>query len=164
MNKKGLGFPSITTVFITVMILIVLIMAQKGGFDNSNIDKTIDSLNWSKYNQNITNSMEIAKVDKPYYFQVIISIAEKAVDFFGYSVMEVSKLAMKITAENPDIINYKVLFTLLILFLLSPVLYPIFIIIVCIVLLVREYLLKRKEEKEIKTLQGRSANELENNR
>jgi hypothetical protein len=115
-------------------------------------------LNWSYIGENITTSFEILKVDKPYYFQVIVNIVEKGIDFFGYSILEVAKLAVFVTLDNPDIMNYKVLFILLVFSLLAPLLFPIFIILVSIFLIIKEFLEKRKEKKILRKLKEERRN------
>lgn len=147
MNKSGLGFPSIFTVFILVLVIIVLAMAQNK-VDTSTIDNTIESLNWSKIGANISLSLQnSAKESNNDIAKVIFSIIDKAVDFFGYSIFAVGKLAMGLAKENPDIINYKLLMALLILSLLAPLIYPAFILIVSIILIVKEWLTNKREKK-----------------
>lgn len=150
MNKKGMGFPSIGTLFVLVLVIVVLAMAQNG-IDTKTIDSTIDSLNWSKYGQNVTNSIQtsVDGTDNP-IAKTILTIAGKAIDFFGYAIFEVSKLAMKLAKDNPDIINYKLLFLLLVASLIAPLIYPIFIIIVSLFLIIKEAIQNRKEKRQLK--------------
>jgi len=153
MNKKGIGFPSIFVVFVSVLIIVALAFAQSGStIPKEEFIDVVNSqaLNWSYLGGNITLTLEAAKIDKPNYMVVIISIIEKGIDFFGYSILEISKLAMKIAVDNPDIINYKVLFALLILSLLAPLIYPAFIIIVSLILIIKEWYQNRKEKLALK--------------
>jgi hypothetical protein len=148
-NKKGFGLPSIWTVFIVVLMITIFAMAQKG-FDSSTINKTIDSLNWSKYNQNITASFDNAiQGANENYMVVILEICKKAIDFFGYSIFAVGKLAMELARDNPNVINWQVLAWLLILSLLAPLIYPAFIIIVSLILITKEWWQVRKEKKAL---------------
>lgn len=149
MNKKGIGFPSIFTIFVLILVVMVLAMAQKG-FDASTIDKTIDSLNWSKYNQNISRSLDNAIQDSnTNVAKTIIEICKKGLDFFGYGIFAVGKLAMELVRDNPNIINWKILFWLIIFSLLAPLIYPAFMIIVSLILIIKEWWQVRKEKKAL---------------
>lgn len=154
MNKNGFGFPSIFTVFVLIMVVMVLALAQNN-IDTKTIDKAIDSLNWTTIGGNVTASIQRSADNSPNEIvRVILNIINKAIDFFGYAIMEVGKLAMKLAKDNPDIINYKVLFGLIILSLIAPLIYPAFMIIVSLILIIIEYLKLRKEKKEIQKLKG----------
>ena len=153
-GKNGFGYPSAGLVFILVLVVVVLAAAQNGA-DVASLTKVTDSgvLNWSSFGKNITNPIEIAfSIDKPEYMQVIGGIIIKAVDFFGYSVFAVAKLATHLAIENPDIINYKVLLALIFLSLLAPLIYPAFMISVAFFLLIREYIQDRREKRILKKL------------
>lgn len=150
MNKKG--FISISFIFIMILVVIVLAMAQNK-VDTSTINQTIDTLNWTKIGHNVTESLRIAAESSTNTIvQTIINIVYKAVDFFGYAIFEVGKLAMQLARDNPDIINYKVLLVFIALFLLAPLIYPAFIIIVSLFLIVKEWIITRREKKELTKL------------
>lgn len=149
MNKKGFGMPSIFTIFVVIMIIIVLAMAQSH-IDTKTIDSTIESLNWTSIGKNVSISIQtVVDNSQNEIVKVIFNIADKGIDFFGYALFAVSKLAMQLARDNPDIINYKMLFALLILSLISPIIYPLFIIIVSLILIIKEYFKVRKEKKEL---------------
>jgi hypothetical protein len=152
MNNRGM-IPFMT---IFVLILVIMILAMKqNNVDMSTINKTIETLNWSNFNQNISQSIQHAAIGQPYYVVSILGIAEKAVDFFGYSVFVVAKLAMEVARDNPDIVNYKVLLSLIIFSLAAPIIYPLFIITVSLILIFKEWLQVRKEKKLLKKGLGR---------
>jgi hypothetical protein len=153
MNKKGFGFPSIITIFILIFVVMILAMAQKG-IDSSTIDKTIETLNWSRLGQNVTNAIEVVHQNNPNEIvRVIFGIVGKGIDFMGYSIMEVSKLAMKLAKDNPDIINWKVLLWIIIISLLAPIIYYVFLGGIVIFLLIREWVLNKRERKKLANLE-----------
>lgn len=149
MNKRGLSLGNAGFIFIIVMVIMVLMFAQNG-VDTTTINSTIEGLNWSRVNGNISQSIDIAKEGSPYYVQTIFEIAKKGVDFAGYTYFAVAKLAMQVALNNPDIINFKVLLLLLIFSLIAPVIYPTFLITISIFLIVKEWIKNRKEKRELK--------------
>jgi hypothetical protein len=141
------------TIFILILVVMILAMAQNN-IDTSTIDKTIATLNWTSIGGNVTASLErSADGMSSEAGKSIIRIAEKAVDFFGYSIFEIAKLAMQFARDHPDIANYKVLLWLIILSLIAPLIYPAFIIIVSLILITKEYFKSRKEKKALKQIQ-----------
>lgn len=153
-NRKGIvDFTTIFTVFVLVLVVIVLAAAQNN-VDTSAINKTIDSLNWSNTFSNLSASIDrsFQSPDQPEYMHTIGGILNKAIDFMGYSIFAVAKLAMELARDNPDIINYKVLFALIIFSLIAPLIYPAFIITISLILIVREWWMNRKEQKKLDAL------------
>ena len=138
------------TIFVLVLVIVVLAMMQSG-IDLTTVNTAIDSLNWSKYSNSTLGSIQNS-IDSSsnYITKTALTITQKAVDFFGYTIFEVSKLAMKLARDHPEIINYKLLMFLLIVSLLAPIIYPAFIIIVSLILIIKEAIQKRKERKELK--------------
>ena len=154
MNKKGYGIGLMSMVFVLVLVVMVLALAQNG-IDTSTINKTIESLNWSRIGGDAINSLEIsANGATNNIAKVILNIASKAVDFIGYGIFEVAKLAMELARDNPDIINYKVLLALILLSLLAPLIYPAFIIVVSLILIIKEAIQNRKERKNLELIKG----------
>lgn len=152
MNKRGLSIGSLMVLFVCMMVIVILAMSNNK-VDTSTIDKTIDSLNWSIFYQNISASFDRLVTENPSSFKTtMLTIANKAIDFYGTAVMEVAKFAMIFAKENPKFINYKVLLTLVILFLIAPVIYPLFMVTVSIILIIKEWYLSRKEKKELEKL------------
>lgn len=153
MNKKGL---SLFWIFSLIMVVIVLAMAQNH-IDTSTIDKTIDALNWSTIGKNVTDSIQRSADNSPNYIaSVILNVANKAVDFYGYAIFELTKLAMRLTKDNPSFINYKVLLGLVLLSLIAPLIWPAFLIIVSIILIIKEAFKNSKEKKELKKIKEKS--------
>lgn len=157
MNKKGLNI-SLTWLFVIMMVIVALAMAQNG-YDAKSSNELFDKLNWTNISSGIHSSvqMNIDSASKD-WIKVILSIADKAIEFFGYAVFELGKLAARVAIENPDIINYKVLFALLILCLIAPLIYPLFMITVSIILIIKEGLAVRKEKRKLKELEDINGN------
>lgn len=152
MNRKGIFNISFTWIFIIIMVIVALAMAQNG-YDAKTANELYDKLNWSNISSGIQQSFQVS-IDgtSEDWVKVILSIAQKGIDFFGYAVFEAGKLAARVATDNPDIINYKVLFGLLILSLIAPVLFPVFTIIVSIYLIIKEWWIVRKEKKSLDAL------------
>jgi len=136
------------TLFVLISVVCVLSVAQQG-VDSSTIDKAISTLNWENFN--VTDKI-YANADSlnSNFAKVVLRICAKAVDFMGYAIVEVTKLAMQFAKDNPDIINYKVLMTLILLALIAPIIYPAFTIIVSIILIIREAILNHRDKKALK--------------
>jgi hypothetical protein len=129
--------------------MMVLAMAQNK-IDTGTINKTIETLNWTTIGGNISTSIQRVADGSPNEItKSVLNICNKAVDFFGYTIFEIAKLAMQVARDHPDIINYKVLFYLIVLSLLAPLIYPTFMITVSLILFIKEYLANRKEKKEL---------------
>lgn len=149
MNKKG---TSITWLVMIMFVILGLAMAHNA-WDAKTVDNFNDALNWTNISTNVMSNLEQSAKNAPNeYYAVAVRIIEKMVDFMGYAIFEVGKMASKFAYENPDIINYKVLFALLILSLLAPLIYPAFMLTVSIILLVKEWFEIRKEKKELNRL------------
>lgn len=149
-NKKGLI--NLFTLFVILMVVVILALAQNG-IDTSTINKSIDTLNWTKIGSNVTAAMQRVSDDSPNEIvKVIVNILNKALDFFGYAIFAVARLAMELARDHPDIINYKVLLWLVLLSLLAPLIYPLFIIIVSLILIIKEWIASRKDKKRLEEL------------
>ena len=150
MNKRGFSY---SWFFVIIMVIVGLAMAQHG-MNAKDGKELFDKLNWTNISTGAISSLEIsANNSQNYYVSVIIRIAEKGVDYAGYAIFELGKLAAKVAMDNPDLINYKVLFSLLILSLLAPLIYPAFMIITSLILIMREWFANRKEKKRLKELE-----------
>lgn len=149
-NKKGML--SFTTLFILMFVAVILAMAQNG-VDKETISNITNVLNWSRIGGNISNNLQTsAEHSTSDIAKVVLFAAEKAVDFFGYTVFEVTKLATKYASSNPEIINANLLMSLIILCLLAPLIYPAFIIIVSLILIIKEWIVSRREKKKLNQL------------
>jgi CDP-diglyceride synthetase len=153
-NRKG--FISMQYIFVVIIVIIALALAQNGYNNLESAQSLEKSLNWTRIGQNVSLSMQhsIDNAEQE-WIKVVLSIVWKAVDFFGYAIFEVAKLAASVARDNPNIINYKVLFTLLVLSLLAPLIYPAFIITVSIFLIIKEWIQVRKEKKELHNIMKR---------
>lgn len=152
-NKKGVtSFSGMVFLFVIIMVIFVLAQVQNG-VDTTTVDSTINSLDWDKINQNITSNMATASEGKPLYIKVIIGIASKSVDLAGYTVVEVSKLAMQVARDNPDIINFKVLWALVLLMLIAPIIYPLFVLTISIFIIIKEGIKSYKEKRRLKKME-----------
>lgn len=150
-NKKGML--SLTTLFILMFVAVILAMAQNG-VDKETIDSNITNvLNWSKMGANISNSLQAsAEHSTNDLVKVVFMAMDKAIDFFGYTTFEVTKLAGKYASSNPEIINANLLLNLIILCLLAPLIYPVFMIIVSLILIIKEWIVSRREKKKLNQL------------
>lgn len=153
MNKRG-GFGNYIFIMIMIMVIVILAMNQNQ-MDISDIDKTIEALNWTSVGNNFTKSLQIATDGSPNQItKSILTITNKAVDFYGYTVFEVAKLAMQTARDNPDIINYKLLLFLVFFALIAPLIVPVFTVIVIIVLIIKEAIQNRREKKELEKIKN----------
>lgn len=159
MNKKGfspLSLGGMAGLFVITLVIITLASMQSG-VDTSTVDKTIETLNWDRFGENISLSLQrSAEGTNSDLAKTIISIADKAVNFMGYTIFEVSKYAMRFARDNPNIVNYKVLLFLVVLALIAPLIYPLFIIIVSLILIIKEAIKIRKEKRELNKIRFRS--------
>lgn len=145
MNRRGLGFFSISTIFILLFIVIILAQAQnQKDFSTKDLDKSLSYLNWE--NHSLTNKLS-NYTNGNYYHDVIIEGVFKYVDFLGWVIFEITKMAARFAYENPNLINFKVLLLLIVLFLISPFIYPLFLIIISLILIFKEWLINRREQQ-----------------
>lgn len=151
MNKKGsYGFGLLVTVFIIVIVAITLAGLQNGA-DLSSVDKTMETLNWSVIGNTTMASINKAAMNTDNDIsKSVIMIVSKAIDFIGYSIFEVAKLALVLVKENPNLINYKILLAVVFISLLAPAIYPVFIIVVSLILIIKEAILNKREKRKLK--------------
>lgn len=142
--------------FVICLVIVVLAAAQNG-IDTSTINKTIDALNWTRIGGNVTTTVQHSAdtMTNP-IAKSLLNIVNKVVDTMGYAIFEVSKLAMALARDNPDMINYKLLFALVVLSLIAPLIYPLFVILISLILIVREAYLNRKERKLRMTIEDKN--------
>ena len=158
MNKKGWISSLVITTFILLIVVMVLGLVQQGA-DISSVDKVISTLNWSNFEQNISRSIQKAGETSSEPIQIILNIIDKSVNLAGYSIMAVAKLAAIVAKNNPDIINFRLLLALILISLIAHLIYPLFIITVSIILIIKEWWQNRKEKKALRRLHGISSNE-----
>ena len=145
MNKKGIGFIGIIGLFSLIFVVMILAMVQTdSGFTYEKFNNSTKVLNWS----NFALEPKVSNYSNgDYYCDVIFTIAFKYVDILGYTAFEIVKVAGRFAFEHPDIINYKVLFVIIFLSLLAPLIYPAFLILVSLILLIQEWFQLRRERK-----------------
>lgn len=146
MNKKG--FISVIRAALIILFIMSLALIQEG-FNFEDKETLKKGLNWTVLGANITKSFENVNTNNNEFSTAIMSIAGKVIDFFGFTITTLGVMVVDFAFNNPNIINYKVLFTLFILSLLAPLIYPIFIVIISIILIIKEYFLTKKEKKEM---------------
>jgi len=160
-NKKALG--SMISVplgligfFILILILVSLLPLQLD--DEAQIGNITANLYWinSSVSQQFiegTNSTGVGGV--------IINVVYKFVDFIGYSAFEVARAGVVWGAENPDLINAKILIYLVFFALIAPIALVLIKLVILIVIFGNDLRNSRKEKKELKIL--RMQNEKQNN-
>lgn len=161
MNRKGFSPLSITGMagLFVITLVVVILAASQRGMEFSTINKSIETLNWSNFKGNISNSIQAVAQDEPYYVQTILTICDKAIDFMGYTIFAVAHLAMEFARDNPDFIDYRLLLALVLLALIGSFIWPLFLILVSIILIIREAILDRKERIKLRKLKEKHEEE-----
>lgn len=152
-NKRGFSYFGLAGYFVIILVVVTLAMANSN-IDKSNVQDSIDNLNWTKTFENISRSLDNSKVgsEDNALFVFAIDFAKKGVDLAGFCYFSIARLAMQFSLDHPDIVNYKVLLYLLILSLIAPVIFPAFTIIVSVFLIIKEAIKNKKERREISLL------------
>lgn len=138
MNKKGFFTSSIYVLaglFILVLILTSL-LGIENGIESDNIIKSIE--------QSQNKSLNFYKISEDN--SVIINVLHSFLGFILYSSFEITKVAIEYSVEHPYFINAKNMLRLVILFILMPIIYYLFLICIVIFLLIREWCLNKKEK------------------
>lgn len=149
MNKKGF---ILNYLFIFILIITaVTLLAIESGADRYSAISAVMKLDWDKsMSLSINKSFYDAKVgisrDNSFLIP-ILNILERGINFLGYSTIETTKIVASFAADKPEYFNAEVIILLIILFLIAPLIYPLFMVIVSIILIVREWLQNRKEKK-----------------
>lgn len=132
MNKKGY-FTSVgylILIFFLIMLAISLVVYQ----NNPNATpENFNNITWHNLNQTSNSTLNL--------------LTYKFVNFIGESAFIINNEVTTWGYYNKNIISGQTLMYLIILFLLAPLIYPVFIIIVSIILIIREWYLKRKEKE-----------------
>jgi hypothetical protein len=152
MNKRGfiaynfLG--GIAGLFFLLIFCTVLIGFQNGIDDKEKMIEVFNNMQF-KYHQEF-NPYSISENDYPstitYSFMKIVY---SMIDFVLYSTFEVTKLVVNFAYENQDIVNAQTLLIIIFLALIAPLIYPLFIIIVSLIMIFMEWRSKKREEKEL---------------
>lgn len=82
---------------------------------------------------------------------IIINIVYKIVDTMFYVTEQVTKLAVKLAIENPQI-NFRLIINLILIALLLYIIVPLFKLAVVIYVLIKDIIESRKYRKEIRRL------------
>ncbi len=139
-NKKGLFsfIFGLFGLFVLILVLVSLIIANQ----SENLPETIKVL--EKTQQNLSNKFSVT-TDSP-----ISNVVYSFVNFITYSAFEVTKLAVQWGYDNPEQINPKVILYLIIISLTIPLVYYLFLFIIVLFLLIKEWFLIKKERKRFK--------------
>jgi len=139
MNKKGslTSMPLGLIGFFILIIILTSLLAIQGGVDS---EKIFDTLNNSQ--KNIHNRFNVDNTNNS-----ITKVVYSFIDFLTYSGFEVAKAGVSYSINHPDVVNPNILIILVFIALLSPLIYPLFIIIVSLILIILEYFKTKKEKR-----------------
>lgn len=151
MNKKGI-FPGdsfvfgLVGLFILILILVILMPIQ---LNNVESDKLLFTLNQTEHRH--LNDFNISENNS-----VIINVAYSFVSFTLYSSFEVIKVGVQYAVAHPGFVNAHTLIWIVMLSLLIPILYYVFLAGVVIFLLIREWRLTKRENNNLKKLKEKN--------
>ena len=122
-------------IFFLTMLAVTLLTIQ-GGIPEENMTAiTASSLNWSNYEVHLQGN------STPFL------ITENTINYLGENSMLIAKNVVHWAYSNPDVISGTTLLWIILLIMLAPVLYPLFLITVSITLIIVEWYKLRKEKK-----------------
>jgi len=137
MNKKG--FMGILSLIITFTLLVLgLCLITNDSLSEIGKGPTILNLSWTPVSQTAVNDN--------IYANQIITFIYSFINFIGYWIMEFANFVSVWASQHPEI-NGKVLISLVILMLLTPLIYPVFLIIISLSLIIKELFTTRNERK-----------------
>lgn len=130
-NKKAMygSLGNLIVVFLLMMLAVALIMFQN---NPTYTPEKFSNLTWRNQEAPNNNTVNI--------------IVYKFVNFIGETAFIINNEVITWGYHNKNIISGKTLMYLIILFLLAPLIYPVFIIVVSLILIIREAYLRRKEK------------------
>lgn len=139
-NKRGLFsfIFGLVGLFVLIMILTILIPIQTGGVEPDKIYSTLNNVS-----NKTLNSFKIQESNG-----VIVNVGYSFINFILYSSLEVVKAGVKYAIENPSFVNARTLLWIVLISLLAPILYYLFLGFIVIFLLIREGYLIRKERRK----------------
>ena len=140
MNKRG--FYSLVSIFIWFFLIILAIsLMVVRNVPDADLKNISSSLVWDK---NGTFRETGEKSDN-----VIVSITYGFVDFFVDSAFKLSKEAVIFVSNNPSLrdINPKILIYAVVLAVVSPIIWPVFLLCVSITLIILEFIKNRREKR-----------------
>jgi len=141
MNKKGIGILHLVLVLFALTVGMMFFQLREAGIDSMNateiLTTSIRNATDINLNVSITSSPELSNAINYFYNGLIKAYGE------------ISVWIVKFVEQNPQA-PYKLLLLGLILSILAPVIYYSFLMIICIFLIIKEWLAKRKENKLLK--------------
>jgi len=148
MNRKGY-ITSFIFGLIGLFVLILVLVSLMPFTYNSDYDlnKSLNVLDTTQKNLSITFSQRAETSYSNQATEVLMKVIFGFVNWIVNAAFEVTKLAVKIGYDNPEIVNPKVLLWIIILSLLAPIAVALFKILIIIGLLTKEYFQSRKEKK-----------------
>lgn len=159
MNKKGLlNFYSL----VIIIFMIISLFSLENGEDKEIIKNSLNkNLNFSQMYPPIEISLDNIHQDliDNEAFTSIILILKEYLRAIIVIMIELIKVTSNYALNHPDIFNARILIFLLIASLIAPLIYPTFIIIVSLVLIIREYIQTKKEKKRLKEKEEQNNND-----
>lgn len=135
-NKKG-------GILWYALVLIVLVVGfavtANNGFD---VDKFKTTLNWTNVNLTVTQSPDLSHA------------AESLVNGMGEALISFTKWAAQWASENPTV-PWKLCIWIVIISICAPILYYLFQFIIILIILLREWFVRRREKKELNKYRGK---------
>jgi len=142
-NRKGsiISFPlGLISLFVLILVMVVLMPIQMDGTEPEKMYSVLDNVS-----QNTLGNFNVSEANSP-----IVNIAHSFIHFMLYASFEVIKAAVKYAVDNPSFINAHNLLWLIIVSMLIPIIYHVFMMLVIIFLLVKEWYLNKKERRIIR--------------
>ena len=133
MNKKGFAYSTFSLLFVFCLTILAVSLIYFQGHPNVN-PEPLKNLTWYNVSPHPPNN------------NTIIYITYSFVNFLGDSMFRVAKDISNWAYVNQNIVSPKLLIYCIFLFLLTPVIYPVFLIITSLILIYKEY---RNNKKEI---------------
>jgi len=147
MNKKGFGsMINIPLGLIGFFILILVCVSLMGIQEGFSPEKTISVLNDAQEDM-------LTKISPSPEKSVIINVVYSFINFLTYSIFEIAKGAIMYGAAHPELINPRLLLTLVFLALIAPIAIALLKIIVISGLLIKELIQTTIEKKRLKKLE-----------
>ena len=140
-SKKGLISLLVYVFLVTIAITIIALDTNP----NLDVQKIKSSLIWDKNN---TIS------DKANTNDTLIYLVYGGVDYLGDAIFRISKDGIDYANVHREIDGWT-LIRVIMLCLLIPIIWPLFMIIASLILLFKEWRANRKDKKEIERLKGR---------
>jgi len=143
MNNRGFySIGSILLWFFLIMLAVGIIYAQNH-LDQNNLIESLQKLNWTDvYPRTNTTSV----------LHPVVTITYDFINFLGRSTFTLSKEALLFGYNHPQW-NGELIVTLVILAVAAPIIYPLFTLIVSIILIISEWRKNRREKRQLEYAQ-----------